>query len=113
MGVAVNEGFQIKSLDATSAFLQGSPLERDVYIEPPEERRKEGIVWCLKKTCYGLYDASRSCYLAVKEELSKLGMKTLSGDEAFFYLHDENQQLIGLCILHVDDFLFAGHKELQ
>ena len=63
--IAANESFSLKSLDVTSAFLQGYPLQRDVFIHPPQERKVEGVVWKLKKSCYGLYDASRNWYLAV------------------------------------------------
>ena len=110
LSICANEGFQLKTLDVTSAFLQGQPLTREVYVQPPEEVIKEGIIWKLKKTCYGLYDASRSWYFAVKEQIEKLGMKTLSGDSSFFYLHKEGK-LVGLCILHVDDFLIGGTSE--
>ena len=34
LALAGNEGFQIKNLDVKSAFLQGTPLNRDVYMEP-------------------------------------------------------------------------------
>ena len=37
-------------------------------------------------------------------------MKTLSGDASFFYLI-KNGQLIGMCILHVDDFLIGGTSD--
>ena len=38
--ITANEGFSMKSLDVTSAFLQGSPLEQDVFVAPPEEREQ-------------------------------------------------------------------------
>ena len=91
LAICANERFQLKSLDVTSAFLQGQPLEREVFVSPPAEARKEGVVWKLKKTCYGLYDASRNWYFAVKEEIKKLGIKTLSGDSSFFCLSKEEK----------------------
>ena len=97
----------VKSMDVTSAFLQGEPLSRTVFMEPPAEMQRAGYVWRLNKSVYGLYDASRKWFQAVKPELLKLGMKTVSGDEAFLSMV-KNGQLEGLCILHVDDFLVAG-----
>ena len=35
LAISANEGFDIKSLDVTSAFLQGYPLKRDVFVFPP------------------------------------------------------------------------------
>ena len=57
--VCVNQGFKLKSLDVTLAFLQGEKLERDVFVIPPPEVRKAGMVWKLQNSAYGLYDASR------------------------------------------------------
>ena len=95
LAICANENFQVKSLDVTSAFLQGRPLERDVFVNPPSEVKRDGYIWKLKKTCYGLYDASRSWYFAVKEEVEKIGMKALSGDSSFFYLV-RNEKLLGI-----------------
>ena len=110
LAIAANEDFVIKNMDVKSAFLQGTPLNRDVYIVPPMECRKPGIVWKLKKTVYGLYDASRSWYFAVKEELKTFGMKSVSGDDAFFTMNKEGK-LLGMTVLHVDDFLVAGNSQ--
>ena len=108
LALAANENFDLKTLDVTSAFLQGYPLEREVFIQPPLEKLELGKVWKLKKSCYGLYDASRKWFLAVKESLKSMQMKSLSGDDAFFYMI-ENKKLTGLILLHVDDFMVAGN----
>ena len=110
LALAANEGFQIKNMDVKSAFLQGTPLNRDVYMEPPVEFKRPGIIWKLKKTVYGLYDASRSWYFAVKEELINFGMKSVSGDEAFFSMI-RNKELFWMTVLHGDDFPVAGSQE--
>ena len=75
LSIAANEDFKLKSLDVNSAFLQGSPLERDIFMQPPPEKAEAGKIWKLKKSCYGLYDASRKWFQAVKEQLLKVGMK--------------------------------------
>ena len=99
-------------MDVKSAFLHGTPLERDVYMEPPVECNKPGIVWKLRKTVYGLYDASRSWYFAVKKELKSFGMKSVSGDDAFFTLNKEGE-LLRMTVLHVDNFLVAGNQQFM
>ena len=86
LSIAANEGFTIISLDVTSAFLQDQRLAIEVYVRPPIEARNGGKILRLKKTCYGLYAASRSWYMAVREGLLSPGMKTLSGDDALFFL---------------------------
>ena len=81
-------------------------------MEPPVEYKKPGIVWKLRKTVYGLYDASRSWYFAVQKELKGFGMKSVSGDDAFFTMSKEGE-LFGMTVLHVDDFLVAGNSEFM
>ena len=54
----------------------------------------------------------RKWFLAVKEQLLAIGMKSVSGDEAFFTLMKDGK-LIGLCVLHVDDFLTAGTPKFE
>ena len=63
LAVIVTKGWRVKALDARSAFLQGTKIERKVYVKPPPEaERKFGskTVWLLKKCLYGLGDAPRS-----------------------------------------------------
>ena len=80
LAISANEKFELKSLDVTTAFLQGYPLERYVFIKPPPEKAEPGKIWKLKKACYVLYDASRRLYMAVRETLLSMGMKSVSGD---------------------------------
>merc|ERR1712089_85996 len=53
---------------------------------------------------------SRKFYLKVKETLQELGLKTLPGDDAFYY-ENRDGKLMGLNLSHVDDFTIAGNKE--
>ena len=112
LAIAANENFRLKSLDVTSAFLQGEKLERDVFVIPPPEARKPGKLWKLQKSAYGLYDASRKWFLAVKAELLDIGMKTVSGDDAVFTKHEKGK-LTGVCIMRVDDFLVGGTEAFE
>ena len=45
LAIAANEGFKIQNMDVKSAFLQGTPLEREVFMEPPALYKRPGIVW--------------------------------------------------------------------
>ena len=54
LAIAANKQWVVESLDVRSAFLQSDTLDRDVFVEPPPERRKKGIIWKLRKPCYGL-----------------------------------------------------------
>ena len=42
--------------------------------------------------------------------MSELGLRTLPGDEAFYY-ENRDGELIGAVLSHVDDFIVAGNYE--
>ena len=111
--IAANEGWEIESLDVTSAFLQGRKLERDLFVIPPQEANcPRGLVWKMIKPAYGLYDASRRWWARLADVLVAAGCKSLVGDEALFYYFKENR-LRGLLSLHVDDIQGAGTPEFR
>ena len=56
-------------MDIRAAFLQANKLDREVFMKPPEDVRKEGKIWKPLKPLYGLDDASRKFWLKVKETL--------------------------------------------
>merc|ERR1712090_91797 len=70
--LAANQDFNLRSIDIRAAFLQAKNLEREIFLLPPKDVQKEGIIWRLKKPLYGLNDASRKFWLKVKEVFKKL-----------------------------------------
>ena len=110
LAIAANQGFDLESVDIRAAFLQSNPLDRDVFIEPPKDLKKENVIWKLRKPLYGLDDASRKFWLRMKELFGKMGLKTVTGDEAFYFRHRDNK-LEGMILSHVDDFNVAGTEK--
>ena len=108
LSIAAMNGWKIKSSDVTAAFLQSVPIERDVYVLPPKERRVPGMLWKLKKPCYGLADASRGFYLSFSGEVKDLGCSGSHLDPAMFILKEEDDKVHGMMVSHVDDVLHAG-----
>ena len=112
--IAVHKGWQIKTADIKAAFLQGSDLDRDVFVRPPVERRKEGIIWKMLKRAYGFVDASRGFYLELKKVLVELGCVVCQLDPALFLYFGEHSSLQGLLASHVDDLMHgAGTSEFN
>ena len=58
---------------------------------------------------YGLEDSGRKFWLKVDKIFKSVGMKTLQGDNAFYYLHD-GESLLGMVLCHVYDFSISGKK---
>ena len=67
-----------------AAFLQGTDLDRDVFVLPPKERRVPGLVWKMVKRAYGFVDASRGFYLELEKTLIELGCVVSKYDPAMY-----------------------------
>ena len=113
--VAATEGWDVKTSDVTAAFLQSVPIEREVLVKPPKEKRVPGMLWKLKRTAYGLVDASRGFYLSFSGKLAEFGCEKSLLDPAMFLFFgkkvnkdDEVKVPLGLAVTHVDDMLHAG-----
>ena len=114
------------SSDVATAFLQGLPQERKLWLKLPAEALRilgadADCRMFLVKPVYGQLDAPRRWYLEARKRLTRLNWKAHILDPCLFMLFDKpNQQqgddslelshprLIGLLILHVDDMLAAG-----
>ena len=109
--VAANEDFELRKIDIRAAFLQAKQLDRDVFLKPPKDIKKEKIIWKLKKPLYGLNDASRKFWLRVKSIFKELGLRKLDGNEAVYYKLDEEGHLEEMLSTHVDDIDVPGLKK--
>ena len=103
--IIATKKWKLKSFDVKGAFLQGAPIEREIYVQPPKEAGTTNV-WRLKKTIYGLRDASRRWYVKIREELVKVGCQNSLDQGLFFYT--ENNMLQGIIALYVDDLLTGG-----
>ena len=110
LAVICQNQWNVHSMDIKSAFLQGMPLSRDIYVRPPPEVDSKGVLWKLKKCVYGLADASLYWYNRVKEIMMSTGGKVSQVDPAVFYWLDDQCKVTGVLACHVDDFLWAGSQ---
>ena len=91
-----------EALDVETAFLQGLPLKRAVFVRPPADCTQR-YAWKLKKCVYGIPGASRQWYDRIHAELVSLGGKRSHTDYALFIWPD------GCIIIHVDDLWTIGN----
>ena len=110
--VLASRGWTLKTIDIKCAFLQGFPLERNLYMVPPRDIVK-GKVWLLKKCPYGLADAGRKWYLKLQSVLLGLNAKQSCLDQAVFVWYDQEGMCIGLMAVHVDDIIYGGTEVFQ
>ena len=107
--IAANEGFSLMLIDIRVTFPQSKELKKEVFLVPPKDIMKQGILWKLKKPIYGLNIASRCFCLRVKDVLNHDKLNTLPADEPFNYKY-EGGQIVGMVIMHVDDFQITGNN---
>ncbi|CAI7881577.1 unnamed protein product [Closterium sp. NIES-53] len=112
MDVAAREDFEIKSMDASSAFLQGR-LKETVFMDRPEGFPGEfppNTVWKLNCPVYGLKQAPREWHNKVKEVLLSLDFHPSSADPTLFIRRHSEPFYI---LVYVDDFILVAKDSAQ
>ena len=117
LAVCANQKFALRSGDVTSAFLQTeqSLENEELYVWPPPEvavlfgadPNSPSLPLKVVKAFYGLAHAPRKWYEQVCTTLQQQGWRRLLSDGCVFVLMDQ-ENLVGICGLHVDDFLIGG-----
>lgn len=113
--LSVQLGLNIRHLDVTTAFLNGT-LEETIFMRIPvgfSDPTHSGQVLKLKKAIYGLKQSSRMWYKKVDECLLKIGYFK-SKYEPCMYLKRVNKNIV-IVTLYVDDFFIFSNdlKETQ
>ena len=108
MALVAHYDLELHQMDVKTAFLNGD-LREDVYMAQPEgfvmEENKH--LGChLKKSIYGLKQASREWYLKFDQVIKKFGFKENKKDNCV-YVKFRGSNFIFL-ILYVDDILLAS-----
>ena len=109
LSIAASKGWDVKTVDIKSAYLQGHEIDRDVFVKPPKTANTSKL-WKLKKNVYGLNDSGRQWYIRLMQEIVKAGCVQSKFDLAVFTCMDVHNSLCGLLLIHVDDILLAGNK---
>ena len=112
IAVAVKKGWQIHQLDVNNAFLHGD-LHEEIYMKVPEgiSASVPQAVCRLKKSLYGLKQASRQWYAKLTEVLYSRGCTHSSNDYSLFYKKTATSHtFLGV---YVDDILFTGDNDAE
>jgi hypothetical protein len=92
-----------------TAFLHGE-LEEEIYMEQPEgftTKGKEYLVCQLKKSLYGLKQASRQWYKKFDSFMVEHGYDRTASDHCVFVKKLSDGEFI-ILLLYVDDMLIVG-----
>ncbi|GKA30720.1 retrotransposon protein, putative, ty1-copia subclass [Tanacetum coccineum] len=110
IAIAAYYDYEIWQMDVKTAFLNGH-LSEEVYMEQPEgfvDPKYPNHVCKLKRSIYGLKQASRQWNKRFDDEIKKFGF-TQNRDEPCVYLKASGSY-IAILILYVDDILLMGNN---
>jgi Reverse transcriptase (RNA-dependent DNA polymerase). len=109
MAVVAHYDLELHQMDVKTAFLNGD-LYEDVYMAQPEGfvmKGKEHMGCHLKKSIYGLKQASRQWYLKFDQIIRQFGFKENKKDDCVYAKFKESKFIF--LILYVDDILLASN----
>jgi len=107
MTLVARYDLELHQMDVKTAFLNGD-LEEEVYMDQPEgflTTRNENLVCKLKKSIYGLKQASRQWYLKFNDTIMSYGFVENVVDRCIYMKVSESKFII--LVLYVDDILLA------
>jgi hypothetical protein len=106
LGLVAVEYLHLEQLDVKTTFLHGD-LEEEMSMQQPqgyEVKGKENLVCRLKKSLYGLKQASRQWYLKFDRFMTEQCYNRCHSDHCIYFKKLENGSNI-ILLLYVDDML--------
>ncbi|KAJ0838106.1 putative RNA-directed DNA polymerase [Helianthus annuus] len=112
LAVAVKRDWIIHQLDVNNAFLHGD-LEEEVYMKIPQgfSKENETRVCRLRKSLYGLKQASRNWYQKFTSALLTLGYHQSKADHSLFTYKTKDTFVVAL--IYVDDVIIVGNNSTK
>ena len=95
LAIAAVEDLELRTVDISSAFLNGN-LEEDIYMkQTPGFETHPGLVCKLKKSLYGLKQGARQWNKKLHSVLTSLGFKRLHSDHSvYIYVKGDTRILL-------------------
>ncbi|CAL1401965.1 unnamed protein product [Linum trigynum] len=106
LAIASAKDWALHQLDVSNAFLHGD-LEEEVYMDLPPGISDSGQVCRLRKSLYGLKQASRQWFAKLTSALLSFGYTQSNSDYSMF-IHHSNSSGTSVLLVYVDDIIIAG-----
>jgi hypothetical protein len=108
LAICAHYGLHTRHLDAPKAFVQAD-IDTDIYMSFPQgfKHKKAGYCLKLKKSLYGLKQASRLFNELVTVFLLSIGFIQCMSDTCLFYFFTDDGSICIICV-YVDDLLLCS-----
>ncbi|KAJ0790830.1 putative RNA-directed DNA polymerase [Helianthus annuus] len=112
LSVAVKRDWPTHQLDVNNAFLHGD-LDEEVYMRIPQgfSKQNETRVCRLRKSLYGLKQASRNWYQKFTRALLEVGYIQSKADYSLF-THKAGNLFVAI-LIYVDDVIITGNNSIK
>jgi len=109
LSLAASYGWDLSQMDVNNAFLQGDLVE-DIYMALPLgfQGQGESKVCKLRKSLYGLKQASRQWNIKFTEALLAAGYSQSVHDHSLFIRKEGTEMAV--ILVYVDDLLITGNS---
>jgi len=109
LSLAASHGWDLSQMDVNNAFLQGDLVE-DIYMALPLgfQGQGESKVCKLRKSLYGLKQASRQWNIKFTEALLAAGYSQSVHDHSLFIRREGTE--MDVILVYVDDLLITGNS---
>ncbi|KAL1223876.1 Retrovirus-related Pol polyprotein from transposon TNT 1-94 [Cardamine amara subsp. amara] len=109
LGLVAHYDLELHQMDVKTAFLNGE-LEEEVYMDQPEgfvATGKENLVCRLRKSIYGLKQASRQWYIKFNDTILSYGFVEVIVDRCIYMKVSGSK--FAILVLYVDDILIDAN----
>ena len=111
LAIVAHMDLELYQMDVKTAFLNGE-LDEEIYMDQPlgfESKGQERKVCKLKRSIYGLKQASRQWNIKFHQEIQRDGFTMMEEDHCMYLQRSSYGFLI--LSLYVDDILIAGNNK--
>ncbi|KNZ56696.1 hypothetical protein VP01_2340g4 [Puccinia sorghi] len=104
--LAIDKKLAIRQFDVKSAFLF-APLKENLFIKTPEGSKQKAPFLKLKKSLYGIKQASANWFETFTSWFEQIFFKQLAADPCVF-IHKDRHSII---FFHIDDLIVVGEVD--